>query len=217
MFRIALHHPKLISAIFTICTPFTPPKRTYIPATVLPNFKYQLQLAGPEVEKEIVGEEKIRKFLNGMYGGRTASKKPMFTVDHGVHFETLDGMGPSPLLSKEEMDYYVKEYSRHGLHGPLNWYRTGELNFEDEKEMAGFWEEGGRLQIPVLYVAGKKDNALPPKLGEGMGRWCADLRREEVNAGHWALWEKPEEVNWFVREWLRDILVRGKGGAKSSL
>ena len=31
------------------------------------------------------------------------------------------------------MDYYVQEYSRHGLQPTLNWYRTREVNFNDEK------------------------------------------------------------------------------------
>jgi len=114
------------------------------------------------------------------------------------------------------MDFYVQEYSRNGLHGPLNWYRTGELNFEDEKGLVGFWDDGGKLEIPVLYVAGTKDAALPPSLGAGMGRYCSDLRKGEVEAGHWALWEKPEEVNALVGEWLRDIVLARKE-TKSSL
>jgi soluble epoxide hydrolase / lipid-phosphate phosphatase len=210
VFRIALHYPKLITAI-------NPPRSTYIPASTLPNFKYQVHLASGEVESVITGEAKLREFLNGMYGGRTVSRQPMFSVSQGVHFEHLEGIGPSPLLSKDEMDFYVQEYSRNGLHGPLNWYRTGELNFEDEKSLVSFWEEGGKLEIPVLYVAGTKDAALPPSLGAGMGRWCSALTKGEVVAGHWALWEKPEEVNVFVGEWLRDVVLKGKTGAKSTL
>jgi pimeloyl-ACP methyl ester carboxylesterase len=217
VFRIALHHPTLVTAIFTICSPFAPPRSTYIPASTLPNFKYHIHLASGEVETIIIGEAKIREFLNGMYGGRTVSKKPIFSVTDGVHFENLEGIGPSPLLSKDEMDFYVKEYSRNGINGSLNWYRTDKLNFEDEKSLAGFWEEGGRLEIPVLYVAGTKDIALPPSLGARMERFCSDLRKGEVEAGHWALWEKPEEINKFVREWLRDVVLKGKTGTKSIL
>jgi soluble epoxide hydrolase/lipid-phosphate phosphatase len=67
-----------------------------------------------------------------------------------------------------------------------------------------------------LYVAGTKDAALPPRLGAGMGRFCSDLRKAEVQAGHWALWEKPAEVNAVVGEWLRDVVLKGKP-AKSAL
>lgn len=89
------------------------------------------------------------------------------------------------------------------MHGPLNWYRTGELNFEDEKEMAVKIEkEGYKFDMPVLLVSGSKDAALPPRLSEGMEKWFRSLTRGEVNAGHWALWERPEEVNRFIGEWL---------------
>jgi soluble epoxide hydrolase / lipid-phosphate phosphatase len=33
------------------------------------------------------------------------------------------------------MDYYVDQYSRSGLHGTVNWYRTREANWKDEKEL----------------------------------------------------------------------------------
>jgi soluble epoxide hydrolase / lipid-phosphate phosphatase len=212
VFRIAMRYPKLISAIISICTPFTPPRKEYVPASVLPNFKYQLHLAGPEVEAEIVGEEKIRQFLNGMYGGRTPSGEPCFNVGVGVLFDRLPHIGPSPLLSKEEMDFYVQRYAIHGMHGPLNWYRTGELNHADEKEFAQQME-GYKFKMPVLFVAGKKDAALPPRMSVGMEKWFVSFTRGEVDANHWALWEKPAEVN----EYIRDFLVANFGASRASL
>jgi hypothetical protein len=115
-----MRYPKLISAVFSVCTPFAPPRSQYIPASVLPNFKYQIQLGGPDVEAAVVGEEKIGRFLNGMYGGRTPSGDRAFDVSHGFFLERLSEIGPSPLVSKEEMDFYVKRYAIHGMHGPLN-------------------------------------------------------------------------------------------------
>jgi soluble epoxide hydrolase / lipid-phosphate phosphatase len=32
------------------------------------------------------------------------------------------------------------------------------------------------------------------------------LRRREVDAGHWALWEKPEEINRIVKEWMVEVV-----------
>jgi soluble epoxide hydrolase/lipid-phosphate phosphatase len=168
---------------------------------VLPNFKYQIQLAGPEVEATIVGGEKIREFLNGMYGGRSKSGQPPFTVSHGCHFEQLPGIGPSPLLNQEEMDWYVKRYAIHGMHGPLNWYRVGELNHADEKEFVDKMENF-KFDMPVLFIGGSRDMALPPSMAKGMSKWCRSLTKGEVNAGHWALWEKPAEINQYLKEFL---------------
>ena len=35
---------------------------------------------------------------------------------------------------------------------------------------------------------------------------------KEVDAGHWALWERPKEVNEVLREWLesQNLLLSGK-------
>ena len=201
VYRIALHYPKLVSAVFSICTPFTPPSKKYVPATVLPNFKYQLQLKGPDVEANIVGEEKLRQFLNGMYGGIGSNGEKAFSVAHGVYFDNLSKLNSTQLLDKAELDFYAKQYARTGMHGPLNWYRTGKLNFEDEKAMAEKME-GFKFDMPVLFVAGTKDAALPPALSQGMEKWFRCLMRGEVDANHWALWEKPAEVNQLIKEFL---------------
>jgi soluble epoxide hydrolase / lipid-phosphate phosphatase len=34
---------------------------------------------------------------------------------------------------EQEIDYYADEYARNGLHGTLNWYRTGEVNHGEEQ------------------------------------------------------------------------------------
>jgi soluble epoxide hydrolase/lipid-phosphate phosphatase len=159
-----------------------------------------------------VGEEKLRQFLNGMYGGRNPAGERPFSTDFGCHFDLLPDVGPTPLLSKEELDFYVKRYAIHGMHGPLNWYRTQQLNFEDEKELAESIE-GFKFQMPVLFVAGAKDAALPPAMSAGMDKWFRSLTRGEVDANHWALWEKPAEINQYIRE----FLVGQIGATKANL
>lgn len=202
VYRVAIWYPKLISALFSVCTPFVPPKTRYVPATVLPNFKYQLQFGGG-LENHIVGEAKIREFLNGMYGGRGANGEMAFDVSHGYLLDNGPKLRPTKLLSKEELDFYAKRFAIHGMHGPTSWYRNGEMNFEDEREIAAKVEkEGMRFEMPVLFIAGKKDGALPPSMSVGMEKWFRSLTRGEVDASHWALWEKPQEVNRFISEWL---------------
>lgn len=120
VYRIALYYPNLISALFSVCTPFWPLAKTYRSMTVAPNFKYQIQLAGPDVENNVVGEDKLRQFLASLFGGRTPAGEPGFDITHGAHFDRLADIGPSPLLSKEELDFYARQYAIHGMHGPLN-------------------------------------------------------------------------------------------------
>lgn len=201
VYRIAMRYPKLISAVFSICTPFSPPRKDFLDAAiVLPNFHYQQQLRGPEVEAKIVGEEKIRQFLNGMYGGRS-NGHPTFSTSHGCHFEHLEGVSPSSILTKEEMDWYVKQYSRTGMHGPLNWYRTGEINWEEERDYVHTFK---KFEMPTLFVCATRDAALPPAMSKGMDGFFESLTRGEVNASHWALWERPAEVNALIKDFLTE-------------
>lgn len=211
VYRIAMRYPSLIKAVFSVCTPFAAPRKEYLDAgAVLPNFKYQLQLRGPDVEANVVGEEKIRQFLNGMYGGRTPDKQATFAVSHGVFFDRLPQVSTSPLLSKDEMDWYVKQYSRHGMQGPLNWYRTGELNHADEVEYVAQFEEGFQFEMPFLFICATKDDALPKSISAGMDKFFKSLTRREVVAGHWALWEKPVDVNAHIREFLEGKVSESK-------
>ncbi|EKD12985.1 epoxide hydrolase [Drepanopeziza brunnea f. sp. 'multigermtubi' MB_m1] len=209
VYRVALHYPKLIKAMFSVCTPFAPPRKEFLDVTVMPNFKYQVQLRGPEIEAEIVGKEKLRKFLTAVYGGRTPEGEPGFTVAQGLLFDALPKITPGPLVSKEEMDFYVERYALKGIRGPLNWYRTQELNFEDEKLMAAEME-GFKFDIPTLFIAGARDEALPPSMSVGMDKWFRSLTRGEVDASHWALWEKPAEVNRYIEEFLTGQISAGK-------
>jgi soluble epoxide hydrolase/lipid-phosphate phosphatase len=120
VYRVALFHPDLVSAVFSVCTPFGPPGEQYRDMAEMPNFKYQIQFRGEEIVKEIIGEEKIRGFLNAMYGGRTKEKEVGFGVEHGVYLDRLGRIGKTPLLSKEELDFYVERFAVNGMQGPTN-------------------------------------------------------------------------------------------------
>jgi soluble epoxide hydrolase/lipid-phosphate phosphatase len=209
VYRVAMRYPKLISAVISVCTPFGPPRKDFLDAgAVMPNFKYQLQLRGPEVQATIVGEEKLRQFLNGMYGGRTPAGETTFDVSHGCFFDRLENVGKSPILNQEEMDWYVKRYAIHGMEGPLNWYRTGKLNHEDELDFVANIESL-KFEMPVLFISASKDAALPPAMSKGMEQWFKSLSRGEVDANHWALWEKPAEVNQCIKEFLEKKVING--------
>ena len=123
-----------------MCTPYVAPSSKNVDLetmvkTVLPNFAYQLHLASGEVEQRIRTRAQIREFLNVIYGGRGKHGEVGFDVRKGPLYENLALAEPSPLLSEVMLDFYADEYARNGVHGGLNWYRTREVNFEDELEL----------------------------------------------------------------------------------
>ncbi|KAI8166720.1 Bifunctional epoxide hydrolase 2 [Colletotrichum sp. SAR 10_70] len=211
VWRVALWHPSLIKGVFSVCTPYNSPTTYWfdladlIAAGKFHNFKYQLQLRGADVEAKVKTPEDIRQFLQGIYGGRGPNGELVFTTEQGVVFENLGKMGPTPLLSEDEIAYYAEQFSHSGLRGPLNWYRTRKINYEEELPLAEKAEKEGsaiKIQPASLFILANKDAALPASMAAGMDQHFVDLTRGEVTATHWALWEAPEEVNKQIKEWL---------------
>ncbi|KAI8634980.1 Alpha/Beta hydrolase protein [Xylariaceae sp. FL1651] len=210
VWRMAQYHPELIRCVFSICVPHLPPSpvKTTLPELVekLPNFRYQLQLAGGEAEQIVAkSPERMRGFLNGIYGGTTPEGKPVFTTHDGVVEANIDSIQPSPLVSKEMIDFYVQEYSRHGLHGPCNWYRTRLLNVEDEIELA---KDNFKFPMPAMLLMAEKDAALPPWMAQGQEQhFAAGLKMATLeDCSHWAMIQKPAEVNKYIGEFIKSVL-----------
>jgi pimeloyl-ACP methyl ester carboxylesterase len=90
----------------------------------------------------------------------------------------------------------------------VNWYRTREQNHKDELVLLDEGRE--KLTIPILFLQALQDAALKPELAAGMGQRIPNLTWEKVNAGHWALWEKPEECNAIITRWVEGVVFAGK-------
>lgn len=214
VWRFALYYPELVRGVVSVCTPYGAPSKAFYPLeqmveSNLPNFRYQLQLAGPDVQANIVGKDRIRQFLNAIYGGRSKDGKVGFNTQQGVIFDNLASLQKTKLLSDEELDHYTELYAINGIRGPLNWYRTRKLNFEDERSLAAIKDL--KVTQPCLFVATTRDEALPLRMSQGMGKYCTDLTRVEVEAGHWVLWQKPQEVNEHISKWLKGQLGKTSG------
>ncbi|KAK3495748.1 Alpha/Beta hydrolase protein [Neurospora crassa] len=235
--RLALYYPELIKGIFAFCIPYSPPatKVTSLEEHVKrnPELGYQLQNARGDVEEAVDGgsKERLRGWLNAMFGGIAKGDGAMaFDPWKGVDVAKLEEVGGSPLVSEEIMDFYgmlfsffsipmtslvtsnwypniVGEYSRNGIRGPMNWYRTREINLEDELPLAEKCENW-QFQVPAMIVMVGHDPALPPELTDGMEKYFAKGLRKEVipEASHWVLIHTPEEVNKLVGEFLEQFL-----------
>ncbi|KAI4183004.1 MAG: hypothetical protein L6R41_005668 [Letrouitia leprolyta] len=145
------------------------------------------------LEKVIKSKEQIKQLLNSLYGGRTSKGEPGFDVKHGIHLDRLSQLN-------------------------LNWYKSRKQNFEDELAL-----ENPTIDVPILFIAATKDEALPPSMSKAMDRYIPKLTRKTVDAYHWALWEKPEETlglrqvrpgdgRWAIRNPVSDLILILSGG-----
>jgi len=144
--RIYLYHGEIVSHIVNVCTPFPPPTRQYIPirelvATKIPSFKYQIALQDPQTEKDTEAPGKIRQFLNGLHRGH-GDERGEFLVEKDI-VEKIGNLERSKFMPEEDLDYIAKEFGRNGLHGPLNWYKTRKINYEDEKKYSSSFRSRG--------------------------------------------------------------------------
>ncbi|KAJ5560922.1 hypothetical protein N7535_009119 [Penicillium sp. DV-2018c] len=204
----------LVSHLFTVCVPYAAPTKKDVSLedmvrTVTPHFGYQLQLKSGDLEKVIRSKEEISQFLLALYGGRTEKGAFGFDVSKGVDVDKIGALKISRLLSEEELDFYSNEFARSGVHGPLNWYRTRKVNYQDELEIL----DRPQIGVPTLFIQALRDQALPAHLGKSMAKHVPRLTLKQVDTAHWALWEKPDEVNDILATWLKDqVFAEGRAG-----
>ncbi|KAK5128039.1 hypothetical protein LTR85_005156 [Meristemomyces frigidus] len=217
VYRTAQWYPELVTHVFSVATPYWGPTENFITTEELvkgpaPQFGYQLQFGSEDqkVERVVQGEERIRKFFKGMYGGRPKSGRALMSPEKGVDLGVIeeDEIEMTPLLNEEELDYYVAQFSKTGLNGPCNWYRTRKANWEDEKAMPAEGKNG--LKQPTLFIQALHDNILLPEMSKGMEAKIPSLTRGEVKAGHWALWQTPQETNAIIKGWFESVVFGGK-------
>lgn len=82
----------------------------------------------------------------------------------------------------------------------VNWYRTRKVNFDDDLSILG-----RGITIPTLFILALRDPAVPPAFAKYMGKLVPGVVIKEVDTSHWALIEKPAEVNGFISAWLNDV------------
>lgn len=93
---------------------------------------------------------------------------------------------------------------------PVNWYRQRRTNWEEDQALL----DKKVIKQPVLFIQATYDSVLKPEMSKSMDALIPNLTRGEVAATHWALTQKPEEVNQIIKKWLEG---QGLGKAKSNL
>ena len=121
-YRTALWYPELVSHLFSVCTPYWAPSKTYTPLepiveTRMPNWGYQLRLASGEVEHRIKSKDEIKQLLNAAYGGKAPSGESGFSHTKGPLYENLPKLNRTPLMGEDMLEFYGAEYERHGMRG----------------------------------------------------------------------------------------------------
>ncbi len=217
VWNTALFHPEKVRAVVGLSVPHTgrgPISRIELFRRIYKDrFFYQLYFQTPGVaEAEL--EADVRASLSKVYysvsGEAIEARLPGLRADKPADARLLDGLpDPDPLppwLTEDDLAYYVSQFEKSGFRGPLNRYRTSELDFAQQAAIAG-----RRIEQPAAFIAGSLDPVLRfvPGLDliEVMRGQVPDLRLVRLieGAGHWVQQERPAEVNMALLEFLRGL------------
>src|SRR5262249_34258661 len=149
-------------------------------------FFYQLYFQTPgiaEAELEADVRTSLRKIY---YGASGEGMKAGARADKPADARLLDGLtDPDPFpgwLTSADLDYYVREIQQSGFRGPLNRYRTSELDFAQQAVVAD-----QRIEQPAAFIAGTLDPVL---------RFVPGLDLIEIDARSDGRSAAPQAARW---------------------
>jgi epoxide hydrolase A/B len=100
-------------------------------------------------------------------------------------------------ISTDEFDVYVREFSRTGFTGGLNWYRNYDRNWASTPQLAD-----AHISVPALFVGGGADPVLGFLRPDRATEVAVGPYREVLldGAGHWVHQERADDVNRILLE-----------------
>ena len=162
-------------------------------------------VAEAEAEKNI--RDFLRKFYYAISGDAPDGAWPTDKKADATLLEGLVDSNPFPAwLTPADLDYYVGEFERSGLRGPINRYRNHVRDFTYLQQF-----QGRKIEQPALFIGGSRDLVLT-MFGRVdfvpiMRSQIPDLRGSDVldGCGHWTQQERPHEVNERLLRWLKGL------------
>ena len=114
-------------------------------------------------------------------------------------FEDFTGRSEDKIVvPPEHRKVYADAYRQTGFETTINLYRNFDANWE---RMGGV---DHRLKMPCMLVAAECDFMLPPELAKFMPVLCPDHEIHVLpECGHWTMWERPDELNAYMLDWLK--------------
>lgn len=208
VWAMPLLHPDRTAGVIGVNTPFLP--RSPVPTiqflkSVMGEDMYMVYFQEPGKAEALI-EPQLETFFRRVFrkGGMTQeefAKLPpemkKFSFERMLEMpEEMVARG-EPLLTPEEMEYYLNSFRRTGMSGGINYYRNLDRNWE----LMGKYEY--KVNCPSLMISAANDVVLPPSMANGMERLVPDLEKHVIpDCGHWTQQEKPDELNALIIDWL---------------
>ena len=110
---------------------------------------------------------------------------------------------PEGTYTRDDVRFYVESWRKHGLTGPINWYRALLRHPRRAPESRSHDQCAGQT-----LIWGENDPALGKELTRGTDRYVEDLRVHYLpQAGHFVQQDAPDEVSALLLTHLREVGV----------
>lgn len=231
LWALAAHHPEVCTAVVSLCVPYRaielglPHLVSLVDRSIYPEETYpwgqwsymRFYETSPEKAAKSFDDNAARG-LKLVYsrGDPSGWGKPARTATvlsdggwfHGQSGEKLPDIPLAATVLDEALyEELLDSVRRNGFWGANAYY----LNHTDNAKYASEAVNGGRLNMPVLFVDATFDAVCTTsgegnRLAEGMREYSKDLTEVSIEASHWVNLEKPEEVNAAVERFLEKKL-----------
>jgi pimeloyl-ACP methyl ester carboxylesterase len=202
--HLGLLEPERVSVLGAMSVPFGGrPKRPAIDIMREANagrFNYIVYFQEPGVAEAELNAD-LERSMRILIGGNSE----VFLHPKPADARFLDDVAvPSSFpdwCNEADFAVYLNTLSKHGFHGPLNWYRNFELNWQSTEFLAG-----RQVLQPTLFLLGEDDpvGKLEAYTVKKMGELVPRLESHVLSdCGHWIQNEQAERVNELLIEFLR--------------
>lgn len=209
----ALLRPDLFHSVVGMSVPFSPPGRVDLLSALegrgIHDFYIQyFQTPGvAEAELELDVETSIRRiYFNGSGDGPERTAFGLLKPGQGLLGAMSEPETLPTWLSREDIAYYTREFTRTGFRGGLNWYR----NITRSWALLAPWRDC-IIRQPSMFIAGARDDVLKfpssPRQIEAFAQTLPALRGCHIfeGAGHWIQRERSGAVNELLLEFLQKL------------
>ncbi len=209
-----LLHPEKFRGLIAMSVPYggrsSAPYIDSLKRTYGDNFFYMLYF-----QKEGVAEREFdadpRGILSRLYTSPSTPREPPTVtnpkMDAGGWIPRLGKPKRLPAwLTKDDLDYYEKQFRGAGFRGGINYYRNFERSWRLTEKL-----QGVKVKQPVLFIAGARDvvirGATAEQLKSQMSNATIDLRGVKLipDVGHWVQQEAPNETNKAMLEFIQQL------------
>ncbi len=166
-------------------------------------------------ERLLAGDEAQQKASQYMLTYRRPDAEDMLAEKENAMLEKLvlePGLD-NGVFTEEDRSAYLRAWSQpDALTGGLNYFRANRIGppapgQKDDKTSTGNFAVNPKsltVNVPTLVIWGAKDDQYLPQNLDGLSKYVPHLTIQRVpDASHWIVHEKPDEVNRYIREFLR--------------